>query len=355
MLRERFFNNVALTLGAALGGSSSDTTITLIEDPTTGARLGTIAAGQFTRATLFDPASPGVFEIVAIVSASAVGGVNTLTVIRGVEGTSVQAWVSGASIECRVTSRMLEDASGGLVRDKRRASTGPARGSNVRCFSGDETLFARGTWSLAGVPAIAESAEMQHSAMAFGVSGVVNLGVSDAFDPYVEYRAGQTVADGGVEYVRTRHQPFDSSTPPLNDTAAWKVLEPTFAGWDAEASFADPAVVFYPTEIGFLCHEKTTESDPIIDVYALDAYKSSAGMIKTGYTGITGIVFSATANKKFVIDTTTTQGVRGLGFTVATRSEGVVRGRFYWRGMFVVVNDSMTWPSSYDDRLGEPD
>ncbi len=102
-----FANNVKTTLASAL--STTATTITLASSTNL---PSSIPAGEYFVITLNDAATQNVFEVCY---ATAVSG-NTLTVLRGQEGTSPQSWLVGDFAFSTVTAGQMESFStGGLT------------------------------------------------------------------------------------------------------------------------------------------------------------------------------------------------------------------------------------------------
>src|SRR5487761_26424 len=93
-----FANNVNTTLNGGI--TASATTITL---SSTAGLPASIPAGEYFAVTLNDAATQSVFEVVY---ASAISGAN-LTVIRGQEGTTAQAWLSGDYAYASATAGIL--------------------------------------------------------------------------------------------------------------------------------------------------------------------------------------------------------------------------------------------------------
>ena len=102
-----FANNVSTTLGGAV--ASGDTTITLAD----AANLPTMGADQYFVVTLNDAATQAVFEVIY---ATGISGANLTGCLRGQEGTSAQAWLTGDFAFSGVTEGILasfQQISGG--------------------------------------------------------------------------------------------------------------------------------------------------------------------------------------------------------------------------------------------------
>lgn len=97
----RFSNNAATTLGSAI--SPTATTITVASG--TGARFPSPAAGQYFTATLFAAgSSTGIPNEIVLVTARSG---DSMTVIRGQEGSTAQAWSVGDTFDNFVTAAFL--------------------------------------------------------------------------------------------------------------------------------------------------------------------------------------------------------------------------------------------------------
>lgn len=92
-------NNVWATLASAATAAQPTLTLTAGQ----GARFPTIAAGNWTYATVFDANND-----VEIVKVTAVSG-DVLSVVRGVDGTVAQAWGAAARVECRFNAAYITD------------------------------------------------------------------------------------------------------------------------------------------------------------------------------------------------------------------------------------------------------
>ena len=96
----RFFNNVASALASS--ASDSATTLTLVSG---GGAKFPLSAGEWTYATLTTAA--GSIEIVKV---TGVAG-DVLTVVRGQDGTTAQAFAAGDKVEARLTAQGLVDVA----------------------------------------------------------------------------------------------------------------------------------------------------------------------------------------------------------------------------------------------------
>lgn len=213
MTEQIWRNNYATEIAADITNSATSITVT----PSTGQTfLGTLSGGDYYRATI---ESNGLFEIIQI---NAVSG-DTLTVVRGVEGTTAQAWTVGARIEVRVTRGTLEN----FVQDNdarltdTRPPSGPAGGSLSGSYP-SPTLAATGVTPGAYTAAnITVSADGRLSSAANGSgSDTVKVSANDTTSNFLFAKlvqgAGITLTeqnDGGNETILIS-----------SGTSAWTVL-----------------------------------------------------------------------------------------------------------------------------------
>jgi hypothetical protein len=95
----KFSNNATTTLAASI--SASDTTIAVVD----ASKLPVLATGDYTYITIdTDTASP----TLEILKVTAVSG-NTLTVVRGQDGTTASSFAAGTKVELRLTAALLND------------------------------------------------------------------------------------------------------------------------------------------------------------------------------------------------------------------------------------------------------
>jgi hypothetical protein len=91
-----FVNNAISTLSSAIAAGATS----ILIQPGHGSRFPTIAAPDFCYCTLED--ASGNIEIIQVTAHAA--GAQSLTVIRGVQGTTARAWASGDLFELRMTA-----------------------------------------------------------------------------------------------------------------------------------------------------------------------------------------------------------------------------------------------------------
>ena len=94
-----FKNNVTATLAAGI----SDTATTIVVSSGQGARFPSITAGQFFYATLYD--SSNNVEIVKVTARTT----DTLTVVRGFDGSTAHSYLAGDNIAMRLVAAALTD------------------------------------------------------------------------------------------------------------------------------------------------------------------------------------------------------------------------------------------------------
>lgn len=102
-MSRQYVNNFSTTLDGSITNVATSITVT------DGSGLGTIAAGDFIACTIDDNA--GNREIIHVTARST----NVLTVTRGQEGTSGQAFADGVTIEGRLTKKGLDNKSGAVA------------------------------------------------------------------------------------------------------------------------------------------------------------------------------------------------------------------------------------------------
>ena len=97
----KFANNVSTTLSSAI--NATQTTISVAD----ASGLPTLSSGDYVYLTIdTDTASP-TLEVVKVTAISS----NSLTVVRGQDGTTASSFSSGTKVELRVTAAALDDIS----------------------------------------------------------------------------------------------------------------------------------------------------------------------------------------------------------------------------------------------------
>ena len=94
-----FKNNVTATLAAGI----SDTATTIVVSSGQGTRFPSISGGNYFYATLYD--SSNNIEIVKVTARTT----DTLTVVRGYDGSTARSYLVGDSIAMRLTAGALTD------------------------------------------------------------------------------------------------------------------------------------------------------------------------------------------------------------------------------------------------------
>ena len=96
----KFANNVSTTLSSAI--NASQTTISV----TDASGLPTLSSGDYIYLTIDTDSSP-TLEVVKVTAISS----NSLTVVRGQDGTTASSFSAGVKVELRVTAAALDDIS----------------------------------------------------------------------------------------------------------------------------------------------------------------------------------------------------------------------------------------------------
>ena len=100
----KFTNNVSATLASSITATGTSIAVSAGQ----GAQFPTLGVGDYFYATLID--STNNLEIVKVTARTA----DTLTVVRGQDGTAGRVYAAGAKLELRVTAAGLEDISKGI-------------------------------------------------------------------------------------------------------------------------------------------------------------------------------------------------------------------------------------------------
>ena len=108
-MTQLFANNAVSTL--ATGIASDDLALTVASGH--GARFPSLADGDYFLATLTQAATESTWEIVKVTGRST----DTLTIVRGQEGTTPAAWLVGDKVELRVTAGAIKRYEGDYGRD----------------------------------------------------------------------------------------------------------------------------------------------------------------------------------------------------------------------------------------------
>jgi hypothetical protein len=160
----KWANNATTTI--ASGISSGATTITVAGGG--GSLFPSIGAGDYFYATLND--SSNNIEIVKVTSRSG----DVMTVVRGQDGTTAQAWIGGDKFELRPTAAGLQDSVSNLP------SGAQVDGVNIVTVSGTQTLTNKTleSPSLTGVPT-APTATLGTDNTQIASTAFVNAAIAD--------------------------------------------------------------------------------------------------------------------------------------------------------------------------------
>lgn len=345
-MTERFSNNATATLAAGIDDTEA---VIEMEVDAGSARFYIPSGSDFQRATLYSLDDPDAFEIVYITEND---GTN-LTVIRGQEGTTAQAWAAGAKIDARVTASMLASFvardEAGIIRTPSSSFVVNGRttveGSAVQ-ISGYPVLplVSAAPTSSAGA-SVAQDANMSHEAV--GGSLTVDLG-----DDVPEWVSEASYPDRSIVAPTTPtgfHYVFQAAASGLS---AQSIAEPAFdnTGYsiDAVDSSADVVGLWVPiptpldfvmtfpssrglvvTEVGFFCLDHDATTDPVVKIGTSGAPTRFANDV--ALTQITGPGYV----HRIPITAGGLMVTGGLRFGVTTPATGRFIGRFYWRGFFV--------------------
>jgi len=330
----QFTNNSSCKLGSSL--ASGATTFTA-----TGAAALTFAptvSGKFQMATLEDPLTPGVYEIVKVTARSGYD----FTVERAQEGTTARSWPAGTSLRARVTAGML----GAFVQNQniiapRFEDALILPGYNVATATQDDTGYL--------MPNVFSSTVtcMTHE---------VELGEVPAWAASTVYKHGQIVRPTTANGKQYRLRISDASVTSLVSPGA----EPTFGA--SAVDFGDgsglgqwiPAdvsttggvmlclppsaenIMLYIDEVGVICDERTSASVPYINCGTADngaiVHPSNIS------TDLQLTTANASGARQKLYGSLPTAHVRGIVWRLAAggvATGGRYRCRFYFKGMFV--------------------
>lgn len=202
-------NNYSTLLSANITNSATSMTVTT---GTGQAVLGTLSGGDYYRLTIENSGNNEIVEVTAIVN-------DTLTIVRAKEGTTAQAWNTGASVEIRITKESLEN----LVVDNdtrltnSRNPSGPAGGSLQGTYPSplltntgvvantynNPTITVLSDGRISAAASVAYPAITLRVPHSFHVEGQISVpvGQTDFIVPfYVSLPLGQTAVLSGCKY-----------------------------------------------------------------------------------------------------------------------------------------------------------
>lgn len=165
---------------STLAGSLTNSTTTITVQTGHGDRFPAIAAPDYTIVTLED--SSGNREIIKVTARTAAS--DTMTVVRGQEGTTARAWSAGDSIELRLTAALIEES------------------------------FAH-----------VEDPTAAHAASAIGVTATGNLAATNVQAALEELQADVDTREKSIHAATEKTTPVDADTVGVIDSAASNVLK----------------------------------------------------------------------------------------------------------------------------------
>lgn len=349
MRRLKFFNNASFKLAAAVTDDPTSNSLLPDRSPSAANIDFYYDNGEYTVATITDPAQPGVFEIIHILGVMEDDGQEIFLVERGRERTQPMLWDAGALVECRVTQGMLKRLHGNALFSDAGESIalnwGDVDAASDAAYS---TAVIEGAWAIGGAPVgpargYSESSAMASSVEGVGYSNVVELGVAPAFDPGKRYYPGEYARDTASPfktYAMTRWGALTDTPPPLGE-GPWVPYAPETDSNIVSFQRLNGDKWFYPTEIGFICEEYTATAVPTITVKETDLAGSVVGDLVAAKP-LTG----AGTRQRIVLSDNITKGIRGLNFILSNKATGgSCRGRFYWKGFFICTNSEVGFPT----------
>lgn len=367
MLHETFFNNAEVSLRDAITGE--DSVIHASEPLSQSFGVGYFNAAVFARATISNSAVSDAVEIVYITALD--GTADSITVLRGREGTEFGPWPAGSKLQCRVTAGMLASQRLETMFDADNYGLSICFGGNIKAQDGKlrpdgsvpkgDFAIVPNSWAIGGFPVLPESGRADSPPMSTAVEGVgvsssVELGVAPDYDSNADYYAGSIVKLANpphTVYSRNRHFDLGGVKAAPGHAAFWSVVAVDADGGIFRVSFEDyddPDVWFYPSEIGFICDQHSATSTPVVSVGELDG----AGNVVSLNNLASGVSLSDIdgAHQRVALTNSVKRGVKGMIFSIGTAAAGgSFKGRFYWKGLFVCSNTAAGWPADY----GPPD
>lgn len=337
-MRHAFSNNAVTTLAAGI--SDSDVTITLTDDA---AFSDSVGGGVVQALTITDPAGGQDPEVVI---ATAIPGTDQRTVERGADGTTAQAWSTGAVISARVTAGMLGNFpqmdDGALILDP--------YGPNGRNWLGPKAVQVGGFPVLQLVRSdLGESSDYADGNLSREVVGgtlTLSLGTTATWTSEVTYGRHSVVVpptpdsrqycyEPGANSVSSNTTTTPSFTPDESCDALdeadvvgyWVSINP--AALEQSISRVPGNKVLVVTEVGFLCSAYGSGSAPVVSIGADSSptrFASSASLSQITAAGhvhrIPITAGGATCEDKLI-------------FSLVTPSDAKFSGRFYWKGFFI--------------------
>ena len=352
-----FTNNAAAVLTTAL--NDVETVIAVSYESASRPRFATESVAEAMQPlTITSLEHPGEFEIVHMQPGASA---DTLTVVRGAEGTTARAWPAGAAVSARVTAGMLDAFT--QKTDEFHLNDGALRtGGGLRVNSLD--LIGGDNVQIMGWPALQHArndpwaygaSTSQEAAFAreivggspflglgtvpvwtAGTSYFANALVRPATDTGYQYWLTPATSDNAIEVVNAASPAFDIYGSTLEarpdgssggDYAVWFAV-PYPGPVEQAFDFRVQAVI---TEVGFICRRHGGGSAPVVSIgVAGDSTRFANNVTLNQITG---------ANQIHRIPVTAGGAlVEGLFYTTASRSSDVFDGVFYWRGFALQRN-----------------
>jgi hypothetical protein len=329
-----FTNNAEAALVGAI--DSGDDQIT-VDDA--GAFLGYFDDGGVQLATLTNPATPGVVEIIEIYDRAG----NVLEVNRAREGTAAQAWPAGSTLSARVTAGMLASFLQGVPTDFVQTSPAPIpRSMSIMARHLQPVVQRMDNRGIGAAPFANLGFEN------FWLSMPVELGAVPAWAPNTGYNEGAIVRPttaNGLQYSLSNHDYtlYGSGITSLGTEPAWSTsamgetldgqsVQGSWIGLDLAAGIelgieACSLLVF---EVGFICGSRGSgvSTAPVVTIEsASDSVKLADALT------LSAITADKTAHR---IPVTTARVLAGLRAKLDTPAiGGSVRGNFYIKGVMV--------------------
>lgn len=355
-----FFDNLATTLSAAVPSDQLSNgyqqNIYLTEQNTENfSRLYDMEAyrGKGTYLTLSHPGEPGIHEVVLCLGYDNYDG---YFVIERLDGSQwLDAWPAGTVVEARVTARMLRSMSGGTQVFLNRKALSLNNGDVALDYDAYGGVNAvREAYALGGMPiaparGFGEGTEnFAQQVEGVGYSALVELGVPPTFEEGKWYVPGDFVkspTNSSLVYCLSRSGYSGDEPPELGDWP-WAQFNPASdSNYVSFQRLMETDTWFYPTEIGFICEDFGATSAPSITVWEVDISGSHVGKLVDNMQ-LTGL----STRKRVVLTNTVTKGIKGLYMQRTTAAAGgTVRGRFYWKGLFIQSNTEAGYNEIYNN------
>lgn len=358
----QFSNNAETTLAATFTDSTDTSMVVSGDDTAEGTFAAFLSSGQ--PATLTHASFPGMYEVVLITGQAG----TTFTVVREYEG-AAQEWPIGTLVSARITAKVLDYflqrdpqtgavsapvgatsatsvlLGGGAISTDVRDSNALVVGGRSRIIDGVQ-LSGWNTLQLLRSQSGAGVFDSNFANESVGGSIPVDLGVADAWDDDTARGRSAVVApttpDGnqywlditdvnasGVSSVTGEPTWNTTGATPVGDSASWY---PTALPVDISTGELRNVLI---TEVGFIAYKYTAAAPPVVDIGTDAAPMRFADSVTLSQITGDGCVhrIPLTTGGPMVVG-------EGLRFRVDTAaSGGRCMGRFYWRGIFVELDE----------------